>query len=137
MGIWNSHTSVGNMLGSLIASGALEFGWGWSFLLPGLVIIFFGFLVLAFLAVNPKDLGYEVAVMEIEMNGSAELEDASLLASGLDSDLDSDAAIGFLEAWKLPGVAPYAFSLFFSKLVAYTFLYWLPFYIRNTGMKFC
>ena len=46
----------------------------------------------------------------------------------------SSAAIGFLEAWKLPGVAPYAFCLFFSKLVAYTFLYWLPFYIRHTGM---
>ncbi|XP_024317118.1 uncharacterized protein LOC104583993 [Brachypodium distachyon] len=42
-------------------------------------------------------------------------------------------AIGFLEAWRLPGVAPYVFCLFFSKLVAYTFLYWLPFYIRNNG----
>jgi len=31
MGIWNSHTSVGNIIGSIIASGMLELGWGWSF----------------------------------------------------------------------------------------------------------
>ncbi|KAI4379814.1 hypothetical protein MLD38_006060 [Melastoma candidum] len=43
-------------------------------------------------------------------------------------------AIGFLDAWSLPGVAPFAFCLFFSKLVAYTFLYWLPFYIRHTAV---
>ncbi|XP_061347108.1 putative glycerol-3-phosphate transporter 5 isoform X4 [Gastrolobium bilobum] len=47
---------------------------------------------------------------------------------------ESSSAIGFLEAWKLPGVAPFAFCLFFSKLVAYTFLYWLPFYIRHTAV---
>lgn len=44
----------------------------------------------------------------------------------------NDPAVGFLEAWKIPGVATFAFCLFFSKLVAYTFLYWLPFYIRQT-----
>ncbi|AEC06217.1 Major facilitator superfamily protein [Arabidopsis thaliana] len=47
---------------------------------------------------------------------------------------DSSFAIGFLEAWRLPGVAPYAFCLFFSKLVAYTFLYWLPYYLRHTAV---
>ena len=41
-------------------------------------------------------------------------------------------AVGFLEAWRIPGVATFALCLFFSKLVAYTFLYWLPFYIRQT-----
>jgi hypothetical protein len=44
----------------------------------------------------------------------------------------NDPAIGFLEAWQIPGVATYALCLFFSKLVAYTFLYWLPFYISQT-----
>lgn len=44
----------------------------------------------------------------------------------------NDPAVGFLEAWRIPGVATFALCLFFSKLVAYTFLYWLPFYIRQT-----
>jgi MFS transporter, OPA family, solute carrier family 37 (glycerol-3-phosphate transporter), member 1/2 len=37
-----------------------------------------------------------------------------------------------LQAWCVPGVTTYAFTLFFAKLVAYTFLYWLPYYINAT-----
>lgn len=43
-------------------------------------------------------------------------------------------AVGFVQAWNIPGVAPFAFCLFFSKLVAYTFLNWLPFYITQTSI---
>lgn len=154
MGVWNSHTSVGNIIGSVVASGVLEFGWGWSFLVPGVLVILVGVLVFLFLVVSPDDLGFESPGEEIEMdaevgNGNvgnseekvaAESEEAGLLETrnGCDSHEDENnsealAAIGFLEAWRLPGVAPFAFCLFFSKLVAYTFLYWLPFYIRHTG----
>ena len=73
--------------------------------------------------------------MGVEMDSAenqqkVEAEEAKLIES---DNSESSSAIGFLEAWKLPGVAPFAFCLFFSKLVAYTFLYWLPFYIRHTG----
>jgi hypothetical protein len=38
---------------------------------------------------------------------------------------DSGAGgVSFLEACRIPGVASYAMALFFSKLIAYTFLYW-------------
>ncbi|KAF5197111.1 Glucose-6-phosphate exchanger slc37a2 [Thalictrum thalictroides] len=141
MGIWNSHTSVGNIIGSIVASSVLEFGWGWSFVLPGMFIIVVGVLVFLFLVVNPEDAGFESPGKEIELNSQvgdvedleevAEEDDVGLIQSE-SSDSVSTAAIGFIEAWKLPGVAPYAFCLFFSKLVAYTFLYWLPFYIRHT-----
>lgn len=46
---------------------------------------------------------------------------------------DEARPIGFLEAWTIPGVAAFALCLFFAKLVAYTFLYWLPYYISRTG----
>lgn len=36
-----------------------------------------------------------------------------------------------MDAWRIPGVSAYAFCLFFSKLIAYTFLYWLPYYINR------
>lgn len=42
------------------------------------------------------------------------------------------AGVSFAAAWCIPGVAVYAFTLFFAKLVAYTFLYWLPYYINAT-----
>lgn len=139
MGVWNSHTSVGNIIGSVVASSVLEFGWGWSFVLPGALVMLAGVIVFMFLVVNPEDIGFESPGKEVEMNvevdcvensQKVESEEAGLLQS---DSVDSTAAIGFLEAWRLPGVAPFAFCLFFSKLVAYTFLYWLPFYIRHTG----
>lgn len=143
MGVWNSHTSVGNIIGSVIASGVLEYGWGWSFVVPGILVIFMGVLVFSFLIVRPEDLGFEFLGKDVEMgvegkeaenSGKAvESEEAGLLRSNNMENSDSSGAIGFLEAWRLPGVAPFAFCLFFSKLVAYTFLYWLPFYIRHTG----
>ncbi|WJX25118.1 hypothetical protein P8452_14190 [Trifolium repens] len=141
MGIWNSHTSVGNIIGSIVASGVLEFGWGWSFVLPGVLIILVGVLVFFFLVVSPEDIGFSCSGTDIEMSvetnsaddlQKVESEEAKLIDPE-NSILDSSSAIGFLEAWKIPGVAPFAFCLFFSKFVAYTFLYWLPFYIRHTG----
>jgi hypothetical protein len=38
-------------------------------------------------------------------------------------------AIGFFGALMIPGVIEFSLALFFNKLVAYTFLFWLPFYI--------
>ncbi|XP_072991937.1 putative glycerol-3-phosphate transporter 5 [Typha latifolia] len=138
MGVWNSNTSVGNILGSVIASSVLEFGWGWSFVLPGLVIAVVGILVWAFLVADPRDLGFDWPAVEIEMADTENEEDhlngeeeIGLIGS---AKVESAEAIGFLEAWRLPGVAPYSFCLFFSKLVAYTFLYWLPFYIRHNAV---
>ncbi|KAK9100467.1 hypothetical protein Scep_023897 [Stephania cephalantha] len=138
MGVWNSNTSVGNILGSIVASSVLEFGWGWSFVLPGILIIFVGIIVFMFLVVRPEDVGFETPGMEIEMSvedmeiGKVEEDEVELLEAA--TFVESANAIGFLDAWRLPGVAPYAFCLFFSKLVAYTFLYWLPFYIRHTAV---
>lgn len=42
----------------------------------------------------------------------------------------SPRAIGFLGACRIPGVIEFSLSLFFAKLVSYTFLYWLPQYIK-------
>ncbi|KAH9299497.1 hypothetical protein KI387_031179, partial [Taxus chinensis] len=165
MGIWNAHTSVGNICGSLIAASVLQYGWGWSFVLPGAVIVFAGFLVFMFLVVNPEDVGY-LSPYEAKRDNnqqSATDEEAGLSTQGktivIDEAIDSSekskvvnttngtastgsdgvasadsGAVGFMEALKIPGVASFALCLFFSKLVAYTFLYWLPFYISHTAI---
>ena len=49
MGIWNSHTSVGNILGSLIAGAFVNSAWGWSFVVPGIIIGTFGLITFFFL----------------------------------------------------------------------------------------
>ncbi|KAM0934330.1 putative ABC-type glycerol 3-phosphate transporter [Dioscorea sansibarensis] len=128
MGIWNAHTSMGNIAGSLIASAFLKYGWGWSFAVPGLLMVFVGLTVFLFLPVNPQAMGIE---KEDDLSKPSEKNGISdpLLEGGIDV---KEKPVGFFEAWRIPGVAPFAFCLFFSKLVAYTFLYWLPFYISHT-----
>ncbi|CAK9236252.1 unnamed protein product [Sphagnum troendelagicum] len=141
MGIWNAHTSVGNILGSLIAAAVLKYGWGWSFLLPGILMACGGLMIFLFLVVEPADVGLPSphAQNPAEGHQDNQKEEEWLLdvkkaekkqAAPLSSEMEP--AIGFFEAWRIPGVATFAFCLFFSKLVAYTFLYWLPFYIRHT-----
>lgn len=151
MGVWNSHTSVGNIIGSIVASSVLGFGWGWAFVLPAILILIVAVIVFLFLVVNPETIGLELPEDDEEEGVEMSTEGMSLVnLQKLESEEDDDnerlaesssnggssssAAIGFLEAWRLPGVAPFAFCLFFSKLVAYTFLYWLPFYIRHTAV---
>jgi hypothetical protein len=58
MGLWNAHTSVGNIAGSLMAAGALRWGWGWSFVVPGGVMIAMAAVLHALLVVEPQDVGF-------------------------------------------------------------------------------
>ncbi|XP_075570367.1 glucose-6-phosphate exchanger SLC37A1 [Pelecanus crispus] len=56
MGIWNSHTSVGNILGSLIAAYWVSTCWGLSFVMPGVTIAVMGIVCFLFLIEHPKDI---------------------------------------------------------------------------------
>lgn len=127
LGIWNAHTSIGNISGSLLAAFLLKFGWGWSFAIPSLIMAFVGLMVFIFLPVSPEVM--EMAIDDGEINSDKDTTKEPLLEPGQEV---KHKAVGFLEAWRIPGVAPFALCLFFSKLVAYTFLYWLPFYISHT-----
>lgn len=49
MGIWNSHTSVGNIFGSLIAAAWVSTAWGLSFIVPGIIIATMGVICFFFL----------------------------------------------------------------------------------------
>ncbi|XP_056611569.1 glucose-6-phosphate exchanger SLC37A1 [Triplophysa dalaica] len=56
MGLWNSHTSVGNILGSLIAGYYVSSNWGLSFIVPGIIIAAMGVICFFFLIEHPNDL---------------------------------------------------------------------------------
>ncbi|CAL9125178.1 unnamed protein product [Musa textilis] len=131
MGIWNAHTSIGNISGSLIASALLKYGWGYSFAVPGLIIALFGLTVFLFLPVSPEKMGIENEE-ESQLKSPEKDGITQPLLDGRPNE--KGRAVGFVEAWGIPGVAPFALCLFFSKLVAYTFLYWLPFYISHTAI---
>ncbi|KAI3756908.1 hypothetical protein L6452_04440 [Arctium lappa] len=139
MGIWNAHTSIGNISGSLMASYFLKYGWGWSMVVPGFMITLLGLLVFLLLPVDPESVGLDDRDEEEEEEDNLPTTKKiditkPLLNSKMFNSKIKESPVGFMEAWKIPGVAPYAFCLFFAKLVAYTFLYWLPFYISHTAI---
>ncbi|XP_050430835.1 glucose-6-phosphate exchanger SLC37A2 isoform X3 [Adelges cooleyi] len=163
-GIWNSHTSIGNIVGTLLASLYVESNWGLSFIVPGVFIIFCGLLNYLFLVAHPSDVNC-THLKEITQNGRKKIpstlppqevslslgdispKELSLLPSHKDeikertegspilSPLNgsSKRAVGFIGAIKIPGVIEFSMCLFFAKLVSYTFLYWLPNYIKASS----
>ncbi|KAH6783113.1 putative glycerol-3-phosphate transporter 1 [Perilla frutescens var. hirtella] len=132
MGIWNAHTSLGNITGSVVASMLLKYGWGWSLVVPGLGITFVGLVLFLFLPVSPETVGVSNDDDEV-LSPKKEGDETTVPLLSTKSD-DRDA-VGFLQAWRIPGVASFSLCLFFAKLVAYTFLYWLPFYISHTAIE--
>ncbi|KAE8671730.1 putative glycerol-3-phosphate transporter 4 [Hibiscus syriacus] len=110
--------------GSLLAAAVLDYGWGWSFIVPGALIASAGVLVYLFLPAYPEDIGFSGANAS-----SAEEEDRIQKGTAVNVEKSSDlkagsgsrTSIGLFEACSIPGVIPFALCLFFSKLVAYTF----------------
>uniref|UniRef100_A0A3B4XUD8 Glucose-6-phosphate exchanger SLC37A2 n=1 Tax=Seriola lalandi dorsalis TaxID=1841481 RepID=A0A3B4XUD8_SERLL len=109
MGVWNSHTSVGNILGSLIAGVFVSSAWGMSFIVPGIIIACTGILCFFFLVEKPEDVNCippQHHVIQTVICGILCLTQ---------------------------GVMEFSLCLLFAKLVSYTFLYWLPLYISNVA----
>ncbi|KAL6956451.1 hypothetical protein U1Q18_045528, partial [Sarracenia purpurea var. burkii] len=144
MGIWNAHTSVGNISGSLLAASVLEYGWGWSFILPGAFIFLGGIMVYLFLPAYPEDVGFPcprdfaASATTVASDEEAQVRKGDLVEAETNTiprfASGNRKSIGLVEAFLIPGVIPFALCLLFSKLVAYTFLYWLPFYLSQTAI---
>ncbi|XP_015432166.1 PREDICTED: sugar phosphate exchanger 2 isoform X2 [Dufourea novaeangliae] len=160
-GIWNSHTSLGNILGSLIAAEFVESDWGLSFMVPGATMGLAGFIIFLFLVPNPIDIGcippipprYRKFDATHSSDESSGIDECEHFSNDIEDDFASTRsetspilsrhrrvhdhhrgnAIGFVGAMNIPGVIEYSLSLFFAKLVSYTFLYWLPLYIAATN----
>uniref|UniRef100_A0A452RTU6 Glucose-6-phosphate exchanger SLC37A2 n=1 Tax=Ursus americanus TaxID=9643 RepID=A0A452RTU6_URSAM len=143
MGIWNSHTSVGNILGSLIAGVWVNEQWGLSFVAPGAVTAAMGVITFLFLIEYPEDVDCTAPQHHTSNqdnaedlgNGPCTNKESSLESAARCSKEPSvqPAAISFLGALRIPGVVEFSLCLLFAKLVSYTFLYWLPLYIFNVA----
>ncbi|XP_068238216.1 glucose-6-phosphate exchanger SLC37A2-like isoform X2 [Palaemon carinicauda] len=159
-GIWNSHTSLGNILGSVIASAFVSSAWSMSFIIPGLIIGVLGVIVFFVLVPEPALVGLpnpnnsddspagvspppRRRNIPVYAEGPDE-ERASLLDNedppvacydGSDktpANIEEEKAINYFGALKIPGVVEFSLCLFFAKLVSYTFIYWLPNYIKKS-----
>uniref|UniRef100_A0A673XM51 Glucose-6-phosphate exchanger SLC37A2 n=1 Tax=Salmo trutta TaxID=8032 RepID=A0A673XM51_SALTR len=141
MGVWNSHTSVGNILGSLIAGVFVSSAWGMSFIVPGIIIASTGILCFFFLVEKPEDVGCSPPQHHVSITK----EHMKPLGSRCRWHLRYDISPAFVTS-RLPatprlclcdiilqGVMEFSLCLLFAKLVSYTFLYWLPLYISNVA----
>uniref|UniRef100_A0AAR2LX78 Major facilitator superfamily (MFS) profile domain-containing protein n=1 Tax=Pygocentrus nattereri TaxID=42514 RepID=A0AAR2LX78_PYGNA len=125
MGLWNSHTSVGNILGSLIAGYYVSWNWGLSFVVPGIIIAVMGIICFLFLIERDSD-------MELLLSQDREVCVPVQQVVVVKSEAEP-SAISFRGALCIPGVVEFSFCLLFAKLVSYTFLFWLPLYITKAA----
>ncbi|KAL2102449.1 hypothetical protein ACEWY4_001617 [Coilia grayii] len=148
-GLWSACASVGNILGAFLASSVLKYGYEFAFLLTsavqfaGGVVVFFGLLT------SPKEVGLSVdtdtGLHAVERDSdsqrplmSDEEEDEDEVEEEEEEGLceTPPTAIGFFEAFCLPGVIPYSLAYACLKMVNYSFFFWLPFYLSsNFGWK--
>lgn len=54
MGVWNAHTNVGNVLGSIIAGAFVNYQWGASFVVPGSLLVAGAYIVYIVLVDRPS-----------------------------------------------------------------------------------
>ncbi|XP_017866743.1 PREDICTED: glucose-6-phosphate exchanger SLC37A2 isoform X2 [Drosophila arizonae] len=161
-GIWNSHTSIGNILGTLIAAHYVETDWALSFVVPGIIIGAVGFVLFLFLVDQPEIVGchpqhsaQERRIISNESDAdndddeeqarrseadqvsfrSPVTERTPILAgqSSRDRPVAHGRPISLKDALHIPGVVEFSLCLFFTKLVSYTFMYWLPLYIQSSS----
>uniref|UniRef100_A0AAX7UKG1 Major facilitator superfamily (MFS) profile domain-containing protein n=1 Tax=Astatotilapia calliptera TaxID=8154 RepID=A0AAX7UKG1_ASTCA len=126
MGLWNSHTSVGNILGSLIAGYWVSSNWGMSFIVPGLIIIIMGVVCFLFLIER-------VSCFSKQLLLPRESERIPMQPVVVVKSESEPSAISFMGALRIPGVVEFSLCLLFAKLVSYTFLFWLPLYITKAA----
>uniref|UniRef100_A0A8D3D5L0 Sugar phosphate exchanger 3 n=1 Tax=Scophthalmus maximus TaxID=52904 RepID=A0A8D3D5L0_SCOMX len=133
-GLWSACASVGNILGAFLASSVLKYGYEYAFLVTSVVQFAGGVVVFFGLLTSPKEVGTCMSgklgpdIWSLPFTYEERHVHNSRVISG---NLRSPQAIGFCQAFCLPGVLPYSLAYACLKLVNYSFFFWLPFYLSN------
>ncbi|XP_051976982.1 sugar phosphate exchanger 3 isoform X1 [Xyrauchen texanus] len=147
-GLWSACASVGNILGAFLASSVLKYGYEYAFLVTSVVQFAGGVVVFFGLLASPKEIGQsdsETDLISVARDSDSQRplisEDEDELCEECstqqqDEEPEQLQAIGFIQAFFLPGVIPYSLAYACLKLVNYSFFFWLPFYLSiNFGWK--
>lgn len=144
-GIWNLHTSVGNILGLAIAGAFVDYNWGLSLIVPGCISIAMALITFLFLIPKPSDIGINVEIastkedMKKLSTPSPPLPPptTTMMMNGQQNDdhhlkvNDKEKAISLWKALLIPGVIEFSICLAFAKSVSYIFLNWLPKFLEE------
>ncbi|KAG1932768.1 sugar phosphate exchanger [Pimephales promelas] len=145
-GLWSACASVGNILGAFLASSVLKYGYEYAFLVTSVVQFAGGVVVFFALLTSPKEIGLsdpsETGLRSVTRDSDSQrplmsddedelCEEYSSIQQQEEEPEPQPKAIGFLQAFCLPGVLPYSLAYACLKLVNYSFFFWLPFYLSN------
>ncbi|HVW30551.1 MAG TPA: MFS transporter [Polyangiaceae bacterium] len=111
MAIWCTCYQFGGLFATALAAALLRFGWQWAFFVPALVMAAIGVLVLSFLPAGP-------AAPDLERRERSP-ESHALRAEAVRAALRSKVLYSY-------GVCYFAI-----KLIRYSLLFWLPYYLAD------
>ncbi|KAF1758422.1 hypothetical protein GCK72_014880 [Caenorhabditis remanei] len=116
MGVWSACGSTGNIIGTLIASHVLTFGYQYPFLI--ICSLLFGYSIVVYwqLPSAPWDLDPE---SHHESDAKEKIE------------LNRPPALGFFKTWLIPGVISFSLAFACLKFVNDGFFFWLPYYLHD------
>ena len=83
LGVWNSSTFVGNIMGSAVAAAAVGVGsrynvnWAMPFVLLAAVLLVCGFVVTALIVIRPSDAGFDFGDEGLEVRDPVDAEEPS------------------------------------------------------------
>jgi len=152
-GLWSSNSNLGNVIGSLLVTAVIDYGFEYGMLLNAIVAFCSALLVFFCLLPHPKDAGIKsddegevnqndiVESIEIPTSPTNILPDVTeettveIIQNGQTSttsgDTEEPKAISFIEACLIPGVLCYSFAFACLKMVTYAFFFWLPTYLSQ------
>ena len=145
MGFWCTCYQVGGIAATALATVLLvKVGWRWAFRVPAIWVAIVGVLILWFLVEKPQDRGLppidaqdETAGQEAPQAGDEanadNLDTIDPSEEGTSSSDTPNTRTGFLAMVREPMVWSLGGAYFGLKLIRYSLLFWLPFYLEKIG----
>ncbi len=126
MGLWCTCYQVGGIVATALATVILvTLGWRWAFRIPGCWVAGVGMIILLFLVEKPQDKGLP------PVDGSA--DDEARPPGGPTPGSVTAQRTGFSAMIRKPVVWSLGIAYFGLKLIRYSLLFWLPYYLTKTG----
>jgi len=129
-GFWTCHQYMGDISAGLVTAWILGSGFSyiWALLVPALANILFAFITIK-LVPDPYKVGIITPEVKIrQAKFEAKKKEMAEKGETVEEDIGPQA-ISFIDAFKIPMVANYAFAFGFFKLTNYCLFFWLPYFL--------
>eukprot|EP00928_Gymnodinium_smaydae_P050894 TRINITY_DN34432_c0_g1_i1.p1 TRINITY_DN34432_c0_g1~~TRINITY_DN34432_c0_g1_i1.p1 ORF type:complete len:507 (-),score=68.55 TRINITY_DN34432_c0_g1_i1:66-1532(-) len=130
LGVWSSCTPIGTIVGKLVATSALEGGWQYAFIVPGIAVGICGLVIAACLVDDPYSVGLLRPGEARRLSDNGIAQNVNCVHSAI-AERSAEEVIPMSVIIKIPGMVAYCCACFFSKLSYYAFVFWLPFYLNH------